>query len=411
MVTRDTLGNKLQLPDFGEKQLQESLQSYLVQGADEIRKRLKLTEGGFQFMSRAFNARGRKHFIYEVLNEIEQLAMALMRLDEALAELPRNQADDIGKRIYRNSLELTEREISLHSRRLIELLVHLINFSQVNSDAYYDHYLLYQELQQRKKKKHDERVYYGSENLNNAAVIEHIKRFIALGESKIDLTKCWYLQGSNPKPRGEALMETFDNCFKKALRVATVSEKIALGFSYNQSYGLPSQSIHLGIGRIKSGVSFEGLRMSTGILFNVGMLCLHRCRKLLGLRNRKGILPGYFKEHKNREKELRLLYETHVKPNVRNGDFVRVADSLFEVLGSASGSFGYRSFKLRHLTRPHIPEIEVEWYPAYNVEKVEDGRRMRDSIIKLLTIDGHKPIISPRIIRREMRNFDHEVVE
>ncbi|HSK73903.1 MAG TPA: hypothetical protein VK892_19550, partial [Pyrinomonadaceae bacterium] len=55
------------------------------------------------------------------------------------------------------------------------------------------------------------------------------------------------------------------------------------------------------------------------------------------------------------------------------------------------------------------------WYPAYNVVKIQDGKKMRDNIIKLLTIDGEKPIIDPRIVRRSMREtmtkFWEEYVE
>ena len=127
--------NKNQEPDFTNEEYQKSMQSYLIKGADEIRKTLNLTESSFQFMSRAFNNRGRKHFIYEALNEIEQLAMVLMDFTETLKEKPELQMnDDIEDRISRNSFEFIEREISLHTRRLIELLVFLINFSQTNCD-------------------------------------------------------------------------------------------------------------------------------------------------------------------------------------------------------------------------------------------------------------------------------------
>lgn len=397
--------NKNSKPEFSNEQYQQSMQSYLLRGADEIRKTLNLTESSFQFMSRAFNNRGQKHFIYEALNEIEQLAMALMDFTETLKEKPKRlMNDDIENRISRNSFEFIEREISLHARRLIELLAFLINFSQTNSDEYYDHYLLYQELNQRKKKKNDYKTYYGSENLNNNAVIDLIKQCITAGETKIDLKKCWYLAtGKNLLPDGKAEPEKFYICFKKAIALATIPEKIALRFSYNQAYGEASQSIHLGIGRIKSEISFESLKATTFTLYNLGIHCLLRCQKLLGLKNREGVIPEMIGSNKTAQKELKILYNKYVKPEIKKGDFVRVDTSLFEVLGTVRGEFGYRSFKLKYLTRPHMPEIKVEWYPAYNVVKIEDGKKMRDNIIKLLTIDGEKPIIDPRIVRRSMR--------
>lgn len=389
---------------YSNKEFQTSIQSYLLRGAKELREKINLTEKSFNFMSRAFNSRGRKHFIYEALNEIEQLAIALMDFSESLAEEPQPQKkDDDEARILRNTLEFLEREISLQTRRLIELLVFLINFSQTNTNEYFDHYLLYQELHQRKKRNRDYKVYYGSENLNNNAVIDLIKQCITSGETKIDLNKCWYLAGNSPKPDGNSNLENFDTCFKKAIGLATESEKIALRFTYNQSYGVSSQSIHLGIGRIKSQISFEGLRASAFSLYKLGTHCLFRCRTLLGLKNRIGVLPKMLKAERDADKMMKQMYNRYVKPEIKKGDFVRVGDSLFEVLGSVRGEFGYRSFKLKFLTRPNIPEIPIEWFPAYEVIKIEDGKKMRDRVIDLLTINGEKPIIDPRILRRSMR--------
>ena len=208
-------------PNSYEQLLHESMQSYLLKGAEEIRQKLKLNEDSFRFMSRAHNERGRSHFIYEVLNEVEQLAMVLDIFNERLKELPKNPiGDDIEKRIFRNSFELTEREYSLHLRRLTELLVFLINFSQTNSDEYYDHFLLYQELDQRKKKREDFKVFYGCENLNNKTVIDALMRSIAWGEERVDVNKCWYLSGHTPKSQGKA---------KRSLRVSkNVSKKLSL---------------------------------------------------------------------------------------------------------------------------------------------------------------------------------------
>jgi hypothetical protein len=390
--------------EFSDEQFQESMRVYLIKGADEIRQKLNLTERNFQFMSRAFNGRGRRHYIYEVLNEVEQLAMALDILDEILGEIPENQIeDDTGERIFRNSFELIEREQSLHLRRLTELLVYLINFSQTNSNEYYDHYFLYQELNQRKKKKHDYKAYYGSENLNNNYAIDSLVQSITWAETKIALNKCWYLAGNNPEANGKAKPESFDMCFRKALRVATVSEKIALRFSYNQAYGETSQSIHSGIGRIKSVITYEGLKGTNTLLFSLAMHCLLRCQKLLGLKNRKGIIPEIVKALKMSDKAYKKLYNQYVRPEIKRGDFVVVSNSLFEVLGSAKGEFGYKSFKLKYLTKPHIPEIDVEWFAAYNIVKFQDGKRMRDNVIKMLTIDGQKPNLDPKKLRQTMR--------
>lgn len=49
----------------------------LIHAADELRQTLSMNDRSFTFMSRAHNLRGRRHFVYSVLDEIEQVAMAL----------------------------------------------------------------------------------------------------------------------------------------------------------------------------------------------------------------------------------------------------------------------------------------------------------------------------------------------
>jgi hypothetical protein len=123
---------------------ESELLGLLVRGADELRTGLRINESSFTFMSRAHNARGRDHYIYAVLDEIEQVAMALTLSQDSFEERPADTPnDEIGQRLLRNTFTVVEREQALHIRRLTEILVDLINFSQTNSDVYYDHYLLY----------------------------------------------------------------------------------------------------------------------------------------------------------------------------------------------------------------------------------------------------------------------------
>jgi hypothetical protein len=63
--------------------------------------------------------------------------------------------DELGRRLIRNSFSVVQREQALHIRRLTEVLVDLINFSQTNLDPYYDHHLLYEELIAHQQRKYD----------------------------------------------------------------------------------------------------------------------------------------------------------------------------------------------------------------------------------------------------------------
>jgi len=180
---------------------------FLIMGADEIRKRLRITESDFLFLGRAHNSRGRSHYIYAILDEIEQVALALKLSHETLSEVPKDLPDDdLGRRLTRNTFSAIEREQALHIRKLTEVLVDLINFSETNSNSYYDHYLLYQELVEHRQRKNDYIRYFNCENRNTQFSIDLTMRSIAFAETQLQLDKCWYLSGNSPKPRGKAAL-------------------------------------------------------------------------------------------------------------------------------------------------------------------------------------------------------------
>src|SRR6266404_4020207 len=227
---------------------ESELLGLLIRGADELRTGLRINESSFSFMSRAHNARGRDHYIYAVLDEIEQVAMALTLSQDSFDERPDDGAnDEVGKRLLRNTFATVEREQALHIRRLTEILVDLINFSQTNANAYYDHYLLYKELAEHRARQDDFDRYFGCKNLNTQSSIDLAKRSIAEAERGLNLTSCWYLQGANPKTNGDAKIESFQQRFDKAICLASKAERFVLGFYYGRAYREPSHSIHLNI--------------------------------------------------------------------------------------------------------------------------------------------------------------------
>jgi len=225
----------------------------LIRGADELRSVLRVSESGFNFMSRAHNLRGRDHYLYAILDQIEQVMMALNLSQDWFEDPPTDPpTDDIGRRLLRNSFSVVEREQFLHIRRLTEILVDLINFSQTNSNVHYDHYLLYKELAEHQRRKLDFDRYFNCDNLNTVSAIDLTKRSIGEAEKKLQLADCWYLDSRNRKPRGNSQLASFKVCFDNALPYATKAERLVLGLYYGQAYREPSQSIHLNIGGLRS---------------------------------------------------------------------------------------------------------------------------------------------------------------
>ena len=71
---------------FSYHQIEEAMAGHLLHTAKEMRETLKLSEGQFQIMSRAHNSRGRTHYIYGALDEIERVGMHLTATKDDLKE-------------------------------------------------------------------------------------------------------------------------------------------------------------------------------------------------------------------------------------------------------------------------------------------------------------------------------------
>jgi hypothetical protein len=97
------------------------------------------------------------------------------------------------------------------------------------------------------------------------------------------------------------------------------------------------------------------------------------------------------------------FYDEYTQPKINKGDFVSVFDSLCEVVSSTKSEFGYKSFKLKYLTRPPIPEHKEDCYPAISVRKQIDGQKLRQGVLSLLTSQGQKLRLDNRHLRKAMR--------
>lgn len=276
----------------------------------------------------------------------------------------------------------------------------LINFSQTNSNAYYDHYLLYRELAEHRARQADFDRYFICKNLNTQSSIDLTKRSIAEAERGLNLANCWYLKGANPKPSGDAKIESFQERFDNALRLATKAERFVLGFYYGRAYREPSQSIHLNVGGLGSSPSWDTLKARRSESWILAVICLNRCRRLLNVRSRNTVEGGLSKAMTQLMKTG--MFPAYTQRTIRKGDFVSVFGHLAEVISARKSKFGYKSFRIRYLSKPPLRHRE-DWYPAIFVIRQMDGDKIRNGILSRLTSDGVRPRISSRRVRQAMR--------
>jgi hypothetical protein len=266
----------------------DALVFHLLRGVDEVRSSVGLSEEQFRLMSRAHNSRGRRHYVYQALNEIEEVGLYLHSTKGDLEkELPTQPKDDTESHLVRNTLSLVSSQQARTLRLLIELLVELINFSHINRDEIFDHFLLYKELSQLKKVVADARRYFGCSTGNHIDYETLLRGSITNAETgklswrqPVKLQDCWYLANEKltgkPKPGGHGKLANFSQLFDRALPRASKNERLALGFSYGRSYGATSREIHLGTAGVMDPPRQELLQTNRVRIYILGVASLLR---------------------------------------------------------------------------------------------------------------------------------------
>src|ERR1041385_3951932 len=226
---------------------------------------------------------------------------------------------------------------------------------------------------------------------------------IATVEVSLDLAKCWYLKGNNPKPAGKAQPASFMSRFNNAISAATRSERLALSFYYGRAYREPSRSIHLRIVGLASLEAFDNIQFQRVQISLLAASCLNRCYQLAGIRSHspKGGDSGL--STALRKPSITEVHNAFIPPDIARGDFVVVSHSLYEVVKSAKSKFGYKSYKLKYLAgRP--AHSEEDWHPAINIRKFADAEELRQEMMKALGLPNRLSRSEQLPLRKALRH-------
>lgn len=333
---------------------------------DEIRSQLSTNEEGYFLFRKVLSlvsVRDRAHYLYSVLDELERVGLAILRVKEMFDDKDSPNDDDMeGQRLCRNLNASIQSELALYIRKLTELLVELINFSVTNKNAYFNHYLIYKDLSLFQKRQADLQNFLDIKNLNMEHRIRFLQKTIKEFEKQIDLTKCWYLQGKSPPPAGKGKMSSFEARFKKALSIASKAEQAAFGTYYEEAFRIPSRDMHLNIADRESYESVESIRAQRVRIVALLLHCLHRCYGLFGIEPISGVLADIVKPYI----ESCMTGDTEI--NI--GDEVVVLGLKSQVIDSKESKYGYKSYKVRYLDEAPVKGVDDEdWFPALQVKK------------------------------------------
>lgn len=362
----------------------ENLLSRLaLRSATTLRASLGIDETFYRFTAGLSVGDPRGYYLYGVLDEAVKACTACIRLEELLSDEDEDDAPsgvdpDEAARLERLVTESVADEQSLWLRKLSEHLVDLICFTETNEQEQYRGFLAAAQLAAYLRLQQDFRDFHACESENvNSTIGLCIQRLHPL----VAQQRPWYLNerlNLEAEVRlGTPVFAPFRPRYKQALQLATQGEKVQLGVSYENSYSRNSRSLHANVGGVRYDVARDDLRRNATHIQLLAAQVVVRAYELTGheptdlAETLVNVLGGDLTDAGD------LLRARHVRDH-EVGDLVLAYGDLAEILERAESEFGYASYKVRYLSRPPIPEILEDWFPAEYVQRIARKRGARD---------------------------------
>jgi hypothetical protein len=282
-------------------------------------------------------------------------------------------------------------------RKLVEVLLDLICFQETNEDACYRHVLLLRDLNAVRSTQQDLKTFYACRSRNVEAQVQRLAGdVIALQASEtIDLERCWYLKNKTAAASADGLvrvgpgqlMTSARARLQHALPLATGSEKLSLGISYDRRYSRTSKHIHF-TPASKDETDLAAVSLATDECGVLGLDIIVAIQRLLGS------VPG------RRNAQVRTMLDNNPYPTQLSqqvtvgtasvGDFVLAYGDLAEVVDLVESDFGYVSYEVLYLAGSPMPDIPQDWLPAQTV-KVLFSRRALMKLVAEKVVSGEVP--------------------
>lgn len=354
-----------------------------------------------------FNQRNARNFLLlKFLTEVQKTGFVFSRWNDFLESNTSSRPESVNDQIIETFID----EQSLWQRKLMEGLVLLINFSSTNELPFYYHLLLLQELERYRGMLLEQKDFFtrGS-TLTKKTVALIIERIQAVEDEIGDLSRCWYLNEAKPigkKRKPRPVISSLRQQLKRAISVATRSEKTAMGYTYGQSYKETSSNIHFNIIRL----DYTDLRKR----FSFG---ISQCGLLtVAILQRAHILTGLEPEGVNRQlMRFNRSRPSKTNPTVKElekGDFVLANGTyLGEVIDAETGDFGYETYLVKYLQETPLEGIEEDWLPSFEIQLFMKRCEIVQEVLSELQKDTHErgaPVL--QVSEEEVREAMHHAV-
>ena len=338
----------------------------LIRAGEDLRAVLHVDESGFRFVAGTAHGAARDYFLYATLDEVEKVGIAVMGWDELIGQELIDPEDATTRVILERSLN----EQAFWTRKMIEVLIDLVNFSQTNEDVYYRHLLLLRDLRRHVSIQHDLTTFYGAPSRNVEWSINWVfEQIRELEQNEIDFARVWYARQALPAipTRPDGLLTSVRARLQAALPLMHPHEKLTAGLSYARAYGQTSEDIHFRPQATLHDINSDAVARGIDRVAVDGTTVIKRIQELVGE------VPAGIDE------QLRDSFEQNAFPaqvlarrtagRAAVGEFVLAGGDLSEVLEVRQSPFGYEVYRVAFLAERPLPGIDDDWMLAEHVER------------------------------------------
>lgn len=309
----------------------------------------------------------KKLFLYGVCKEVTKTCVDLMEDKEHLQDTPDAKNPERLAKLVIGAITDAQ---TYRIRKMVELLSILILFDRTATrDEEYRVFLNAESLDLELARLEDFRELYGGRIIANTrhsvdGFADRIRQDLeALGVSSL-----WFINPGNLKKKRPSVFASKRTLYLQALLAASPDERIALGISYGRGYSRASQSVHPLIGSHDYGREDNDPRHMRVNFTYLGIITMHIIRlahKLAGIDDPDGIdkIVGANFEKSEASKAIRSFQK-----EFEVGDIVLTAwTDIVEVLETHTSKYGYRAYRVKFISRAHIPEIPEDWLESQGI--------------------------------------------
>lgn len=326
-------------------------------------------------------------YLYGCARQVRKACISLIEKQDFVKEPPdkeRQASINQEATLDREIIEAVYDEQNLWIRKLIEILVNLINFQDTNVNEAYRIFLSAENLNLFLGKQKDFKDFYAFKSGNVDSSIQGYAQRIENDLKTLGLKSIWFLDGGRLKAQIPPVFSSILSRYKRALPLATDNEKLVLGATYHHIFSMASLSAHGSIGSLPVEINLQNTKTNVAHVSILSQHIMSRANRLMG-----------FDEPQNIEK---LTAKGSIAPDLMRrykkrfeaGDLVLAYGDLAEVLEIKESQFGYTSYKVMYLHNPPLPELPEDWLPSEDIVRLVRKVSIREFWAKNMETFPHR---------------------